>query len=81
MNNLNAAILNTFPSVDEAALDTLLSAELARDHTKLVVLDDDPTGVQTVHDVSVYTDWSAESSLSSDASSTPGKVFRIDAFR
>ena len=24
---------------------------------KLVVLDDDPTGVQTVHDVPVYTDW------------------------
>lgn len=24
---------------------------------KIVVLDDDPTGVQTVHDVSVYTDW------------------------
>lgn len=28
---------------------------------KLVVLDDDPTGVQTVHDVFVYTDWSLES--------------------
>jgi len=28
---------------------------------KLIVLDDDPTGVQTVHDVSVYTDWSEES--------------------
>ena len=26
-----------------------------------MVLDDDPTGVQTVHDVSVYTDWSYES--------------------
>ena len=28
---------------------------------KIVVLDDDPTGVQTVHDVSVYTDWEPES--------------------
>lgn len=28
---------------------------------KMVVLDDDPTGVQTVHDVSVYTDWSVQS--------------------
>ena len=28
---------------------------------KLVVLDDDPTGVQTVHDVSVYTRWDLES--------------------
>ena len=31
------------------------------DGHKIVVLDDDPTGVQTVHDVSVYTDWSYES--------------------
>lgn len=29
--------------------------------SKLVILDDDPTGVQTVHDVFVYTDWSLES--------------------
>lgn len=28
---------------------------------KIVVLDDDPTGVQTVHDISVYTDWEEES--------------------
>lgn len=28
---------------------------------KLVVLDDDPTSVQTVHDIYVYTDWSLES--------------------
>lgn len=27
---------------------------------KLVVLDDDPTGIQTVHDVAVYTDWEEE---------------------
>jgi uncharacterized protein YgbK (DUF1537 family) len=28
---------------------------------KIVVLDDDPTGVQSVHHVSVFTDWSMES--------------------
>ena len=28
---------------------------------KIVVLDDDPTGVQTVSGVSVYTDWSLDS--------------------
>ncbi|WP_445669061.1 four-carbon acid sugar kinase family protein [Lysinibacillus sp. FSL W8-0992] len=28
---------------------------------KIVILDDDPTGVQTVHGVSVYTDWTEES--------------------
>ncbi|MFC4321249.1 four-carbon acid sugar kinase family protein [Litchfieldia salsa] len=27
---------------------------------KIIVLDDDPTGVQTVHGVSVYTDWNEE---------------------
>lgn len=61
MSHFNAAVLNTFPAVDEAAIDALLASELAKDQTKLVVLDDDPTGVQTVHDVSVYTDWSLES--------------------
>lgn len=61
MNSLHVSILNTFPAVDEAALDALLAAELAKERTKLVVLDDDPTGVQTVHDVSVYTDWTLDS--------------------
>lgn len=61
MEKLSADILRTLPAVDEAAVDALLRAELARDGTKLVVLDDDPTGVQTVHDVSVYTDWTADS--------------------
>ena len=61
MDNLNASVLDAFPAVDEASIDALLAAELARDDAKLVVLDDDPTGVQTVHDVSVYTDWTAES--------------------
>lgn len=30
---------------------------------KIVVLDDDPTGIQTVHDVSVFTGWSLEEML------------------
>ena len=38
-----------------------LSQAMEGFHKKLVVLDDDPTGVQTVHDVSVYTDWEEES--------------------
>ena len=40
------------------------------DH-KLVVLDDDPTGVQTVHDVYVYTDWSMESIRAGFAGEAP----------
>lgn len=61
MGNLNISVLNSFPAVDEQALDELLAMEIATNPMKIVVLDDDPTGVQTVHDVSVYTDWSVES--------------------
>ena len=56
-----AGILSRLPGVDEAAVDAALARELAANSDKLVVLDDDPTGVQTVHDVSVYTDWSEAS--------------------
>ena len=58
---ISAEALLRYPAVDEARLDALLARELAASRTKLVVLDDDPTGVQTVHGVSVYTDWSVES--------------------
>ena len=58
---IRADILTSFPDVDTAAVDALLRREIAADDTKFIVLDDDPTGVQTVHDVSVYTDWSVES--------------------
>lgn len=58
---IGAEVLRRYPPVDEAALEALLQTELAAARVKLVVLDDDPTGVQTVHGVSVYTDWSRES--------------------
>ena len=46
---------------DADKAEMLLSQAMEGFHKKLVVLDDDPTGVQTVHDVSVYTDWEEES--------------------
>lgn len=58
---ISAEILKSFPPVDEAAVDILLQRELEANDTKFIVLDDDPTGVQTVHDISVYTNWSVES--------------------
>ena len=58
---LNASVLNSYPELDVAKIDALLAEEIAKDKTKFVVLDDDPTGVQTVHDISVYTDWSEDS--------------------
>lgn len=60
---LSANILTAFPAVDEKKIDADLKTELARLKRKIVVLDDDPTGVQTVHDVSVYTDWEPETIL------------------
>ena len=46
---------------DTDKAEALLSQAMEGFHKKLVVLDDDPTGVQTVHDVSVYNDWEEES--------------------
>ena len=62
--SISVSVLDTLPQADEAKCDALLRGELAAGRIKLVILDDDPTGVQTVHDVSVYTDWSYESVLS-----------------
>ncbi len=42
---------------------------------KLVVLDDDPTGIQTVHDVPVYTDWERETLL--QGLREPGNLFFV----
>ena len=42
-------------------VDRLLLEEIAKNEKKIIVLDDDPTGVQTVHDISVFTNWSKES--------------------
>ena len=43
--------------------EQLLEESLSGLQGKIIVLDDDPTGVQTVHGVSVYTDWSLETML------------------
>lgn len=54
-------VLNEYKLPDAAEIELLLQTELSRDVNKIVVLDDDPTGIQTVHGVYVYTDWSQES--------------------
>lgn len=59
--SLNAEVLGSYKKIDEAYVDELLKKEIELSNKKIVVLDDDPTGVQTVHDISVYTDWSEES--------------------
>jgi uncharacterized protein YgbK (DUF1537 family) len=53
-------ILSTYQSIDQQKVNQLWE-KVRPDFThKIVVLDDDPTGVQTVHGVSVYTDWEEE---------------------
>lgn len=53
--------IKPFPNEKKAEVDRMLEAAVKADDRKILVLDDDPTGVQTVHDISVYTDWSVES--------------------
>lgn len=58
---VSAEILSTYKKIEEAYIDELLKKEIQANNKKIVVLDDDPTGVQTVHDISVYTNWEKES--------------------
>ncbi|MCI9162131.1 MAG: hydroxyacid dehydrogenase [Lachnospiraceae bacterium] len=60
---LSAEVLESFREADQEKAERDLNRELADFGRKVVVLDDDPTGVQTVHDVSVYTDWNQEAVL------------------
>ena len=50
---------------------SVIREALARSRSKLVVLDDDPTGTQTVHDVRVCMDWSAATLRAALARSDP----------
>lgn len=54
-------VFEKIQAIDEALVNEKLTEALLDFNKKIIVLDDDPTGVQTVHDISVYTDWSEES--------------------
>ncbi|MCI8342548.1 MAG: hydroxyacid dehydrogenase [Firmicutes bacterium] len=57
---ISVDILSSFKAVDEKKVDEMLKEALSSLNKKIVVLDDDPTGVQTVNNVSVYTNWEVE---------------------
>lgn len=59
--SISADVITSYNKIDEAYIDSLLEAEIKASNKKIVVLDDDPTGVQTVHDISVYTSWDKDS--------------------
>ncbi len=64
-----------YPEPDCGRVEALLARARPAGPDKIVVLDDDPTGVQTIHDVNVYTDWSADSIRSGFEES--GRMFYI----
>lgn len=54
-------VFSSIPVVDIDLVNKMYEKELLDLDKKIIVLDDDPTGVQTIHDISVYTDWSVDS--------------------
>ncbi|HYE11667.1 MAG TPA: four-carbon acid sugar kinase family protein [Patescibacteria group bacterium] len=60
MEKLTLDVLKNYKEIDVKKIDRDLEQALEGLNRKIVVLDDDPTGVQTVHDVSVYTSWDME---------------------
>ncbi len=60
IRELDDKILASFSKPDEVKIEEMLKSSLGALNRKIVVLDDDPTGIQTVHGVSVYTDWNLE---------------------
>lgn len=59
---LKAELFQSLPKVqvNEEKISQELLKELKEFNKKIVVLDDDPTGTQTVHDISVYTEWTED---------------------
>jgi hypothetical protein len=51
------ALSQSLPSEWPEDLLPLICRQVAQDRTKVVVLDDDPTGTQTVHSLPVLTTW------------------------
>ncbi|WIV21286.1 four-carbon acid sugar kinase family protein [Paenibacillus polygoni] len=54
-------VFSKIPAFDTTIVNETIQNELSNFNKKIIVLDDDPTGVQTVHGISVYTDWSLDS--------------------
>ncbi len=61
LKKLPLSVLDSYPLPDKEKVHTTYLEEQRDFERKIVVLDDDPTGVQTVHDIDVYTDWNEES--------------------
>lgn len=60
---MNLSILQQYPNYDQTVLNEKYQEAMKQFPYKIVVLDDDPTGIQKVHGVHVYTNWDEESIL------------------
>ncbi len=72
---VNAAILQSFPAYDASRVTQLLQQASTAFDKKIVVLDDDPTGVQTVNNIFVYTHW--DQAVFEEAFSSDNRLFFI----
>ena len=69
-------LFESFPSPWKTDLFEEIKAIVKAMERKVVVIDDDPTGVQTVHDVPIFTGWSKEE-LRSALSDNPTTVYLL----
>ncbi|QHQ59658.1 hydroxyacid dehydrogenase [Anaerocolumna sedimenticola] len=59
--NLTINVLSEYREYDVKLVNETYLKEIKQLNKKIIVLDDDPTGVQTVHDIYVYTNWDKDS--------------------
>jgi len=64
-------ILNSLPPVWPEDLLPAIQSEIAQNPASVIVLDDDPTGTQTVHDVPVLTNWKQQAIIDEFERRTP----------
>jgi len=56
-----AELWNTLPKEwEDPTLFTVIEEKVRQSNLRVVVVDDDPTGTQTVHSVSILTEWPVE---------------------
>lgn len=66
-----SAALNNLPPVWPVDLRQMIRDRVRDSRTRVCVLDDDPTGTQTVHDVTVYMDWEVDTLAAALTSADP----------
>ena len=58
-----ADVVSSYPQIDPQKIQAAYAQAIGNQKKKIIVIDDDPTGIQTVHGISVYTAWDEKSIL------------------